>query len=456
MLMQSHVKEMIDATAHNPLILLEITPVIEKCCDNANVGHPIISAPMAKTQLMQICRQEMFHSGWMQCAGERQNKSVTAKNEPAESFRGMFMRLDDETPDASAIDAANYKCSKRQEIISGTIQIQPESSDRNSKQEYNSKSIPIFYLKSDDPLCESGVPCLLRGYMFNFCDELDSNDMAVHQRLYTKCSVTSGTSVQILPPVDVETFHRGYARNVLATSLLSNQMDRLVQNTCSNTRRVQLEFQPSDYLPANMYSKLSCYDQENVRALILRMSIMLLNTAWVGTTPNALRFWKSKLPKTMHQQTLQDFFTAQQRYCNDLEYNNEQTLDVTQQLCSSQNTPGLDSVPQLLREGALLLYNSYPNSGKTTLVTTIAKEVLKCNEVHIFSAPAIFAKYGTSADAAFETMMHEAVLRGAVQTGSSNESTAARICIVLDHFETFINRGTNIDSYTPILNSMGK
>lgn len=80
--------------------------------------------------------------------------------------------------------------------------------------------------------------------------------------------------------------------------------------------------------------------------------------------------------------------------------------------------------------------------------------MLKCNAVHIFSAPAIFAKYGTSADAALEAMLHEVVLRGAMQSSSSHESPVARICIVLDHFETFINCGTNIDSYTSVLNSM--
>lgn len=93
----------------------------------------------------------------------------------------------------------------------------------------------------------------------------------------------------------------------------------------------------------------------------------------------------------------------------------------------------------------------------------IAKEVLKCDAVHVLSAPAIFAKYGTKSDAALETILHELTLRGAVkplQSCSSEESTranyVARIYVVLDHFETYIDHGSNIDSYTPVLNSIGE
>jgi hypothetical protein len=198
------------------------------------------------------------------------------------------------------------------------------------------------------------------------------------------------------------------------------------------------------------------------------MSTMLLNTTWVGTTPRALSFWKGHITKTMNGQLqLASFYDVQQQYCidNGNSYNNlvtsRQLIDLRQ--CASDT----DSVPYLLREGALLLYNTHPNSGKTTLVTTIAKEILHCNSVHVLSAPAIFAKYGTSADAALEVILHELALRGAVKSvpsepcddssGNSIEKySIGRVCIVLDHFETFINHGSNVDSYTPVFNSMGE
>ena len=79
---------MIDRTIYpmsNLLILVEVTPVIgvsPKTATTASTSHPI-SAPMAKAQLMQLCRQEMFHSGWMQHTGQMQKKSARPTNESA-------------------------------------------------------------------------------------------------------------------------------------------------------------------------------------------------------------------------------------------------------------------------------------------------------------------------------------------------------------------------------------
>jgi hypothetical protein len=178
---------------------------------------------------------------------------------------------------------------------------------------------------------------------------------------------------------------------------------------------------------------------------------MLLNTTWIGTTPNALSFLEGQMPKATRLDDLDTCFDLQRKHSmHRFQVSNSKG---SQQLGSTQrfNDPG--QVSYLLREGALLLYNSYPQSGKTTLVTSIAKEILKCNTLHTISGPAIFAKYGTNADAALETILHELVLRGAVK---SSVGGIARVCIVLDHFETFIYHGSNYDSYTPVLNSLGE
>ena len=115
-------------------------------------------------------------------------------------------------------------------------------------------------------------------------------------------------------------------------------------------------------------------------------------------------------------------------------------------------------VPLLLREGALLVYNSHPNSGKTTLVEAVAKEKLKCHAVHVMSAPSLFSKYGTSADAALETLLHESILNCAIKGRSSGGEEVAKVCIILDQLETFLplSRYTGGDPYLPVLNAMGK
>ena len=349
---------MIDRTIYpisNPLILVEVTPVIgasPKTAITASTSHPI-SAPMAKARLMQLCRQEMFHSGWMQHTGQRQKKSARPTNENTKSgsLGGMFLRVDRETTNVSEMNASSSTSDETENIISGMIQLQSKSSKHcNSKPEYDSNSIPIIYLKSDDPLCESGVPCLLRGYMFDYSEEPITSEMIFHQRCFTRCSVVIGTSVQILNPVDVETINRGDIRNNLAP-LLSRQVDRCGESINSNSTEMQSQTQPSEFPSPNIYSKLSCYDQEAVRGLALRMSIMLMNTAWVGTTPNALNYWRSKFPKTIDRQTLREFFALQQRN------NKKQEVDIPEKRSLSPNATGSDSIPHLLREGALLLYN---------------------------------------------------------------------------------------------------
>jgi hypothetical protein len=240
--------------------------------------------------------------------------------------------------------------------------------------------------------------------------------------------------------------------NDLCQSLLLGQIDSPLD--IINTHHTTDQTIPSGSNFPERYSKLPCYDKEAIRALTLKMSNMLLNTTWIGTTPNALSFWEGQMPKATRLDDLDTCFDLQRKHSmHQCKVSKVSNSTGTQQLGSIQRTNDPGQVPYLLREGALLLYNSYPHSGKTTLVTSIAKEILKCDTVHTISAPAIFAKYGTNADAALETILHELVLRGAVK---SSVGGIARVCIVLDHFETLIDHGSNYDSYTPVLNSLGE
>jgi hypothetical protein len=216
-----------------------------------------------------------------------------------------------------------------------------------------------------------------------------------------------------------------------------------------------------------IYSNLACHNKQTVDALSLRMSTMLSNTVYIGTTCHAHSMRKKKL----HNIELMNKELHTFRRSMNLSHNNRPLdNDVGVKKKKKKNS----IVPLLLREGAILVYNSYHNSGKTTLVQSIATDILMCNSVHVLSAPALFAKYGTSADAALETLLHELAIRCAVvhhQGGSSSTTQqqqqshsslgcAAKLCIILDHFETFLpqlsQQAGSGDPYVPVLNAMGE
>lgn len=387
----------------------------------------------------------------MQCRDDqtrRKGNSNGSNNEfhSTVSSGGMYLSIQHADQNSSI---------KRRCIVSGTVYVQsnPAVADSTIESSRSGERMPICHLKSDNPLCESRVPCILRGYAFH--NELYSTEMVSDQRKI-KCSVVGGTSVQVLPSIDAQHMGKHEPQHDLISILAGCQTSYSKQRIEQPTSR-----RAGSAIPVSR-TKLAYYDKETVRALTLRMSIMLSNTTWIGTAPNALSFWKRHLPKATTPEQLDSFYDLLRRYHIDPTHHFNTHFD--SQGTSTNNRIKSDvTVPYLLREGAMLLYNSHPHSGKTTLVTTIAKEVLECDAVHVLSSPAIFAKYGTKADAALETILHELTLRGAVkplQSCSSEESTrasyVARICLVLDHFETYIDHGSNVDSYTPVFSSIGE
>ena len=416
-------------------------------------------------------------------------------------------------------------------VISGDLLFQGKDGGFNSKGSVplfspcDNSSIAVVYLKSDDPLDELGVPCLLRGYTFannmnkraldqqaERCSRCKCGESSSHADLLEdkclKCIVSNGTAVQILSPLDIAARH-SYSDGQKKTSCMGYNLHKFLSgkdNIADDIQcRVRIKSQASERsmnqdlceivatTPSLPYSKLSSYDPETVESLVLRMATMLENTVWIGTSPHAVSC--KKIRKTDLQSMDEELLTF---WKSDPSSNTSYFGDVTNKIvnknptkmahlagaASVTNTNG--AVPLLLREGALLIYNSHPNSGKTTLVSTIAKNVLKFDAVHVLSAPALFAKYGTSADMALETILHELALRGALRGGATfpfgdptidchqvcptcnlldgqhnskmNNGEKGKVCIILDHFETFLPPPTSIggDPYLPVLNSMGK
>ena len=194
---------------------------------------------------------------------------------------------------------------------------------------------------------------------------------------------------------------------------------------------------------------------------------MLANTVWIGTSENALSMRKNELQELeLMDQELRAFWKS-------YNHDNINPGDINRTPNPLKARERSSAVPLLLREGALLVHNSHPNSGKSTLVRAVATDILKCDAVHVISAPALFAKYGTSADAALETVLHELALRCAVKGGATvsmecfrdNErhqqhprQLAAKVCVILDHLETFLPlpKQAGVDPYLPVLNAMSE
>lgn len=101
-------------------------------------------------------------------------------------------------------------------------------------------------------------------------------------------------------------------------------------------------------------------------------------------------------------------------------------------------------------DGALIVHSPDYGAGKTALVTTVAT-LLGCR-THIVRPGPLLAKFGTYADAGLSTLIHAAVLAGAVRN--------TPVCIVLDHLDAMMPGGMTGssanagDSAAPALNGI--
>ncbi|KAL7539811.1 hypothetical protein ACHAXR_009635 [Thalassiosira sp. AJA248-18] len=498
------------ATAHHPLVMVEVVPLImtEPGAKN-NDGRkkytsrncpPPISTPSAKIQLLNMSRQGMLSKGWLgteatedpyskQKRGNESNKpevidieteSISDANSTAQ-HRGLWLKSDDMQRGSkckicqnegdrriTSMRESNHNFDKA--IISGDLAFRGKDADAGTISELVehkcNSSVSVTYLRSDNPVDECGVPCHLRGYVFANTATLPVHGCCICQMKHFHCAITSGTIVQIQQSEEI-------LPSIGDMQILDPKGDSLLAKLSGRSNiahdMIQDHYrQPHNAAVMDGESKLSCYDKETVDSLSLRMSTMLANPVWIGTTPHALSV--RKLQQQDSETIEEELDTFWNSHSNQKTANNVVTSPAA--IPSDQENRS-NSVPLLLREGALLVHNSHPNSGKSTLVTTIAKNILKCNAVHVISAPALFAKYGTNADAALESTLHELALRCAVRGSASVSRTCAgdnldnkkkqqysgevaRVCIILDHLETFLplSRQAGGDPYLPVLNAI--
>jgi len=475
------------AVVHHPLVMVEVTPLImtkSRDHDDGAPAHahvdvggdgdgnssrlrthpPSISIPSAKLQLLDKSRRGLFSTGWLG-AGISENEINETNKRQARGLRLKVklprgqqcnfcqgkgsVQLDEARVNRVGDVKSPIHHNFNQTIVSGDLMFEgkDEVAGESNKHTMLSSSIFVTYLRSDDPLDERGVPCQLRGYIFAPTPIFPSKRRCNCQIPEYQCIMTTGTAVFMCPPLEIS-YNRGvYIRgssstkpNIFLHSVLSGTQNR----TCVDT------------IP--QYSKLSCYDKETVQSLSLRMSSMIANTVCIGTTPHALSRRNKSLQRIDSMKRELDAFWGSPHTGVDHKPTSRGGMST--------------KVPLLLREGALLVHNSHPNSGKSTLVEAIAISVLECNSVHIISAPALIAKYGTSADAALESILHELALRCAVTGGGTmamnhvgyNEQQQnqveglPKLCIILDHLESFLPSSSQStgDPYLPVLNGMSK
>lgn len=89
----------------------------------------------------------------------------------------------------------------------------------------------------------------------------------------------------------------------------------------------------------------------------------------------------------------------------------------------------------VLLDGALTVFDSSHNSGKTALVTAIARSLLHCESVNVLSGAHLFSKYGANTDDALQSLLYHIVITAVMK---SSRTRVASVCIILDQLDTFV------------------
>lgn len=283
------------------------------------------------------------------------------------------------------------------QLASGYLSIPPFSSKTAAD---NGEDVPIICLPSSDPSVTETIPCHIKGFSKQRISQFNS------------ASVTRSTLVQILPSLSDDQDHLTFL-DVVAGNLEAPTDQQLQQEVLRN------------------------HNEETIKSLQLYFKQMLAQSIQIGTTADALSNANRRNRRILGlQRTMRRHKRREER---------GETHQSTSQ--SSTNHQIHDTTWQ----PSLLFHSADHAAGKTLLVQAIAKQ-LEC-QTHTISAGQLLAQYGTRADTALESQLHQWV----IQAGLSNRP----VCIILDHLDTFLpprlsNRSSAGDAALPILQAMGK
>jgi len=315
---------------------------------------------------------------------------------------------DKQCKDTSGPDINHYDyyfCSRYNHLRRGFLYVgNLPSSPAKSNKDFSRH--PTIKFLSENPLALSDIPCVVIGYTY-------ANNNHHHTNSSTNAAVvTAGTHVRVLP---------GLQRT---SDVSYSNLDCLCGETeaCMITKAMEDEIRHS-------------HNPETLHELHLRLSSQLSQPIRIGTTSDAL--WRRKKQQSRRAR----IGDAAKRQC--------QTKKRPLRTSTSIHQQTTTSLPSLVRDGALLVHDQNHGTGKTALVQYVARNLLKCDSVHVLQPGALLAKYGSYADAGLESTLHSIVLSAATKRNSS-------ICIILDHLDAWMpssvsGRSNHGDAAAPVL-----
>ena len=426
-----------------PLVAVEVTPLIpSKFCHLTEKHHSLISPELAKIQLKKFSLQ-----------------------------LAMRITLDMSIPSTKVVrsDLGNHGVPFNS-LQSGTIMIQR---CRNSNQYHvmrgvSGEKILIVLIYSDDPSIFEPIPCYVRGHV----ELMNVNE----SRFVSPVVITKGTHVRVCSPKRFETSIS--SRNIVSHHFADAYLEEsFYYNHAYSSKKASFDDENLDAKSKLVHfdiNVLSNHDPDIIQSLALRMKFLLSTKHFISTSYDAHHLGTKSLHqheegsnnykknhksknmkftiKCFHQnrrrkqmkdenkksvyQKVKNENTKSIQFAS-IDHSHSQTSVTKQKLFPSFNTS------PILREGGLTVYNSYNSSGKTTLITSIARHILHCSNIHILNPGLLFAKYGVShADAALEGILYDLIL-GCALNDTKNSLTDNRICIILDGLDGFVGMRNN-------------
>jgi hypothetical protein len=293
-----------------------------------------------------------------------------------------------------------------------------------------SRMFPISYLPSEDPTVVELQPCCIRVY---------AHRHRSHQ--YTsKVGVTFACLVRVLPPT------------IAHSCIFNAQFNRWDVDASKDapTWHLQQRFLDSlqgelgdDVLTQDFQAEVERnHNKDTIQQLTLRLSLILSKSITIATTADAS--WLRK-----EQEARRDMMKhAIQAHCEKMQIPLQTGMGEPND-SKTTKTPGAGP---LQWEPSLIIHSPNHADGKTLLAQAIAKRV-GCSKIHIIRPGPLLAKYGISADAALESLLHSIVVSAAVKGDS--------ICIILDHLDAMMpsrlsGRSSSGDAAAPVFNAIGK
>lgn len=301
--------------------------------------------------------------------------------------------------------------------------------------------LPIVNIPTQDPSksIDEGIPCLMRVYS-GFCSNFEKWNEKINQSDIETTFSLDEAVFQVLPTISVLNIYNEYNLCRLDIQYTShfNSFNLKFNHRLTLEDSLSGIFELNNGEEESRYDSevLHSFDTEIVRQMFLRMKKLLFEPITVSTTQNSTQYFKrSREMKDRLYSSIKQYWGC----CHDESKN----IGISKSLMGSMTS----------HEGALTVYNNIHGSGKTALVTAIARSVLKCQAVHIINATNLVSKFGSNADIGLQSLLHQIILSAAVK-GCSNGKIGT-ICIIIDHLENFVQSGRKVDATLPALLANG-